>query len=91
MWFVASDTPDERKWIARLLNRFDHAAYVEELRLYGATELVDAHLEVYWLRFLCNTYDDAQIDANNDQLPYVIGVTRNDLIAAYEEAFSDPR
>jgi hypothetical protein len=43
------------------------------------------------LRFLCNTYADAQIDADNDQLPYVIGVTRNDLIAAYEEAFSDPR
>jgi hypothetical protein len=89
MWFIASDTQDEKEWIARLLKRFNRDAYVDDLRFFGATQLVDEDLETYWLRFLCDTYADAQINANNDQLPYVIGITRNDLIAAYEEAFTE--
>jgi hypothetical protein len=91
MWYVASDTPDEREWIARLLKRFNRDAYIDDLHFFGATHLVDEDLKTYWLRFLCETYVGAQIDARNDSLPYVIGITRNDLIAAYEEAFSDPQ
>jgi hypothetical protein len=89
VFYTSSNTQDTHEWLKSQLERFNKEAYVDDLALLGAAQIVTDDIDNYWRHILCGTYEQAQREGEECEHKFVLGVTFNDLVAAYEWAFSE--
>jgi hypothetical protein len=89
MFYVSSNTQDTHEYLKGQLERFDKAAYVDDLVLLGVNQVVTEDVANYWSHLLCDTFEQAQAEAEECEHKYVLAVDFSDLVAAYEWAFTE--
>jgi hypothetical protein len=89
MLYTSSNMQDTHEWLKGQLERFNKEAYVDDLALLGVKQVVEEDIENYWQHMLCDTYEQAQAEAEECEHQFVLAVDFSDLVAAYEWAFTE--
>jgi hypothetical protein len=89
MFYTSSNMQDTHEYLKSKLERFNKEPYVDDLLLLGVKQVVEEDIENFWSHLLCDTFEQAQAEAEECNHKYVLAVDFTDLVAAYEWAFTE--
>jgi len=89
MLYTSSNMQDTHEWLKGQLERFHKEPYIDDLVLLGVKQVVEEDIENFWAHLLCDTFEQAQAEAEECNHKYVLAVDFTDLVAAYEWAFTE--